>query len=113
MTADGADPGVCVVLVTAADRESAEELGEALVRERVAACVNVLGGATSIYRWEGAVERATEALLVIKTSSERADALVARIGELHPYDVPEALVLPVASGLPRYLRWVVEASGEP
>lgn len=111
MTRGASQPEVSVVLVTVPDRESAEELGEALVRERRAACVNVLEGVTSIYRWEGAVERATEALLVIKTASRRADALVERIEALHPYDVPEALVLPVGSGLPSYLRWVVESSG--
>lgn len=111
MTAEASARGVSVVLVTAPDREGAEALAERLVRERAAACVNVLGGVTSIYRWEGVVERATEALLVIKTASEHADALVERIEALHPYDVPEALVLPVGSGLPSYLRWVVESSG--
>jgi len=110
VTEGAPEPEVSVVLVTTPDRESAEELGETLVRERSAACVNVLGGVTSIYRWEGAVERATEALLVIKTATTSAHALVERIEALHPYDVPEALVLPVGSGLPSYLRWVVESS---
>jgi periplasmic divalent cation tolerance protein len=97
---------VRVVLMTAPDRATAETLGEALVRERLAACANVLPGVTSVFWWEGEVQRAEEALVVLKTPSERVDALVARARELHPYDVPELLALPVDAGLPAYLEWV-------
>jgi periplasmic divalent cation tolerance protein len=97
---------VRVVLMTAPDRATAESLGEALVRERLAACANVLPGITSWFWWEGELERAEEALVVLKTRAERVGELLARAAELHPYDVPELLALPVEAGLPAYLEWV-------
>jgi periplasmic divalent cation tolerance protein len=97
---------VRVVFMTAPDRATAERLGDALVRERLAACANVLPGVSSIYWWDGAVQRAEEVLVVLKTRAERVDALMARAHELHPYDVPELLALPVDAGLPAYVEWV-------
>jgi periplasmic divalent cation tolerance protein len=97
---------VRVVLMTAPDRATAEKLGEALVRERLAACANVLPGVTSLFWWEGELQRAEEALVVLKTPAEQVDALLARAVELHPYEVPELLALPVEAGLPAYLDWV-------
>jgi len=102
MTAAG---GALVVLVTAPEGE-ARELGRALVDERLAACVNVLPGVTSIYIWEGKREESIESLLVIKTPPERYAALERRVLELHPYSVPEVLALPVEAGAPDYIRWV-------
>jgi periplasmic divalent cation tolerance protein len=102
---EGAD-GVRVVLVTAPDAETARALGHAVVQERLAACVNLLSGVRSIYHWKGEVEEDSEVLLVIKTGAERCGALAARIVELHPYDVPEVLELPVDGGSPAYLEWV-------
>jgi periplasmic divalent cation tolerance protein len=99
---------VRVVLVTAPSTEVARTIARTLVDERLAACVNVLPPMTSIYRWQGAVEEAAEVQLLIKTVQERVPTLVARIQELHPHKVPEALVLPVEAGLPAYLAWVVE-----
>ena len=95
-----------VVLMTAPDGETATELAEALVRARLAACANVLPGIRSVYWWEGEVERATEVLVVLKTVAERVPELVERAVELHPYDVPEVLALPVDEGHGPYLRWV-------
>jgi periplasmic divalent cation tolerance protein len=95
-----------VVLMTAPDRETAEELAEALVGERLAACANVLPGITSIYWWEGAVEKASEVLVVLKTAPDRVEALVERAAEIHPYDVPEVIALPVREGHGPYLTWV-------
>ncbi len=92
--------------MTAPDPEVAAGIARTLVSERLAACGNVIPGLTSIYRWEGVVQEDPETLLVLKTPRERVAALIRRIGELHPYDVPEVLSLPVEEGLPAYLSWV-------
>jgi periplasmic divalent cation tolerance protein len=84
-------------------------LARTLVDERLVACVNVLPPMQSIYRWEGAVEQATEHQLVMKTTEERVEALKARLVALHPYEVPEVLVLPIADGAEPYLRWLTES----
>ena len=99
---------VRIVLSTAPDEETAAKIARALVEERLCACVNVLPKVRSIYRWEGKVEDASEVLCVVKTVAEKVAPLLARIGELHPYKVPEGVVLPVESGLPDYLAWVVD-----
>jgi periplasmic divalent cation tolerance protein len=97
-----------VVLMTAPDRATAESLAQSLVAERLAACANVVPGLASVYRWQGRVERADELLLILKTEVDRVPALIARAAELHPYDVPEVLALPVEAGLAAYLAWVRE-----
>ena len=98
-----------VVLVTAPSEAKALELGQRLVDERLAACVNVVPGVTSIFVWEGKREEVSEALLVIKTRAERYPALQQRVLELHPYSVPEVLALAVEAGAPAYLRWVQDS----
>jgi periplasmic divalent cation tolerance protein len=98
-----------VVLCTFPDLDQARQIGAALVERQVAACVNLLPGIESIYRWEGKVERAGEVLALIKTS--RYPDLESALRELHPYEVPEILALPVAAGLEAYLRWVGESCG--
>ncbi len=102
--------GAVVVLSTAGAREEAERIATTLVAERLAACVNLVEPLTSIYRWQGKVERATEVLLVMKTRRARVAALVARLRALHSYDVPEAIVLPIVAGAAPYLRWVMGES---
>ena len=97
---------VRIVLITAPDREVAAGLGRALVEERLAACANLVPQITSIYRWEGAVQEDSEVLMVVKTSAGRVAALTERVLALHPYEVPEVLVLPVESGAATYLDWV-------
>ena len=97
---------VRVVLMTAPDRETGERLGTSLVEERLATCANVLPSLTSIYWWEGRLERASEALVILKTVAERVPALRERAVGLHPYDVPEVLVLEVQEGHEPYLEWV-------
>lgn len=106
------DTDARVVLTTAPDRETAERLGRLLVAERLVACANVVDGITSIYRWEGDVERDPETLVIFKTTGERVDAVVGRVAELHPYDVPEVIALPVVGGHGPYLTWVRDASSE-
>src|SRR5512138_3591241 len=95
-----------VVLVTAPSPEKAAELARAVVEERLAACGNVVPGLRSIYRWEGKVQEDEEALLVLKTTRARFDALRDRVHALHPYDVPEVLALPVEAGSAAYLAWL-------
>lgn len=99
---------VRVVLLTAPDPDVAERLATSLVEARLAACANLVPGVSSIYRWEGEVERAGEVLLLLKTTEERLPELVERAAALHPYDVPEVLALPVGEGYAPYLRWVVD-----
>ena len=109
MTEGGGAPEVVVVLVTGPDVDGLRDLGRRVVEERIAACVNVLGGVDSIYRWQGRVEEDAEALAVLKTTRERADELQRRVIALHPYDEPEFLVLPVRGGAASYLAWVASS----
>ncbi len=95
-----------VVYCSCPDEASAGRLAEALVEERLAACVTRLPGATSVYRWEGSVQKDAEVLLIIKTTAGRLANLTARIEALHPYEVPEVIAVPVAGGSERYLSWV-------
>ena len=94
-----------VVLCTCAKEEEGLRIAETLVKERLAACVNLLPPVRSIYRWQGAIERATEALLIIKTSQPSLPALRDRIVQLHSYDTPELVALPVTDGLEKYMAW--------
>lgn len=103
--------GARVVLVTAPDAAAAEELVGTLVEEGVVACGNILPGIRSIYRWEGRVENSTEALVLFKTTVDGAARLAERVPALHPYDVPEVLVLPVEAGHRPYLDWIAESVG--
>ncbi len=95
-----------VVLVTAPSADAAAALARTLVEEELAACGNVVPAIRSIYRWEGKIHDDAEALLVLKTERRLVPALKARLPELHPYQVPELLVLPVEDGLVAYLEWV-------
>jgi len=99
-----------VVLVTAPDLKTARRLADALVGERLAACATAVPGARSTYRWKGKVERAREVVLIVKTRAALAKRVERRVRELHPYDVPEILAIPVASGEARYLRWIGEST---
>jgi periplasmic divalent cation tolerance protein len=102
---------IVLVLTTVATLEAAETIGRTLVEERLAACVNVLAPMISIYRWHGAVERDEERQLVIKTTRQQAAAVQARVAALHPYELPELLVVPVAGGGDAYLQWVKAETG--
>lgn len=107
------------VHVTAPDAATAARLARVLVDERLAACVQVLPGVTSTYRWEGVVETADEHLLLVKSTAERFEAIRERICSEHPYDVAEVLAVPVVAVDPRYAGWVstsvrpLEAGGAP
>jgi len=101
---------IAVVLVTAPSREVAESLVRTVVEERLAACGNIVPGVVSIYRWQDEVQRDEEVLVVFKVPADVTGRLMERVVELHPYDVPEVVVLPVADVLPAYAAWVL-ASG--
>ena len=97
---------VVVVLSTFPSQDVAAGVARTLVEERLAACVNIVPAVRSIYRWQSAIHDDTEALAIIKTTAERAAVMRARLVELHPYDVPEAIELPSAGGHAPYLAWV-------
>ena len=101
---------VLICFSTCPDADSAGRIATALVDERLAACVNVLPGVRSTYRWQGRLQQADEVLLVIKTTADRYPALQARLPELHPYELPELVAVEACSGLPAYLDWVAEGS---
>jgi periplasmic divalent cation tolerance protein len=100
-----------VVLSTVGGEEEAERIAQRLVEQGLAACVNVLPGVVSIYRWKGRVERDVERLLLIKTRAERFEALREAIVALHPYEVPEIVALPVTAGHRPYLDWLDASVG--
>lgn len=98
------------VYATFADEAEARRIARAVVEERLAACANIFP-CHSIYRWQGKVEEAAEAAAIFKTGADRAHALIERLAALHSYDVPAAVVWPVAEALPDYRQWVIETSG--
>ncbi|MFZ4790443.1 MAG: divalent-cation tolerance protein CutA [Candidatus Competibacteraceae bacterium] len=100
-----------VVYCTCPDQGVAERIAEAVVAERLAACVNLIPGVTSVYRWEGQLQRDAEWLLIIKTRSAVYPQLEARIRQLHPYQVPEIIALPIQAGSAAYLDWIAANTG--
>lgn len=101
-----------LVLTNLPDAISAKTLARHLVERRLAACVNILPGVHSVYRWQGALEEAEEVTLLVKTVASRYAGLEAAIRSRHPYDVPEIIALPVAAGLPQYLEWIAQETNE-
>lgn len=98
----------CVVLCSVPNEELGRTIARTLVDERLAACVNLVGKVLSLYRWQGEVCEEVESLLVVKTRRELFGALAARLGELHPYTVPEVIALPLVAGAAPYLAWLGE-----
>ncbi|MBS1213477.1 MAG: CutA1 divalent ion tolerance protein [Proteobacteria bacterium] len=96
----------CLVLSTCPEGEAAAALARCLVEERLAACVNVLPGLTSVYPWQGAIETGKETLLLIKTEKSLYPQLERRLRERHPYELPEIVAIPIERGLPDYLQWI-------
>ena len=95
-----------VVLVTVPSRQHAEQIADILVGERLAACINIVGPIHSVYRWEGAICRDDEQLLIIKTTEARYAELETRVCAVHPYEVPEIIAVPLAAGLAAYREWI-------
>lgn len=101
-----------VCLASCPDTAIATDIAETLVEERLAACINIVPGARSIYRWNGRVHTGDEVVLIIKTTDARLAGLTRRLQALHPFDVPELVALPVAGGLSAYLAWVDAATAD-
>ena len=97
--------------VTAKDAEEAHLIAKTVVEERLAACANILGGMESVYRWQGKVCEDKETALILKTSAERKTALIDRIRELHSYDCPCIVCLPITDGNPDFLKWIAAETG--
>jgi periplasmic divalent cation tolerance protein len=106
-------PETLLVFTHLPDKESALTLARALVERRLAACVNVLGAATSVYRWRQAVETAHEVPVLIKTRRPLYAEVEATIREIHSYELPEIIAVPIERGLPRYLEWVLAETSAP
>lgn len=102
-----------VILCACPDLATAERIAETLVVERLAACVNIVPGLISIYRWQSRIERASELLLLIKSREAVYALLETRLRELHPYEVPEIVALPIQAGLAEYLGWLADHTGAP
>ena len=100
------NPQARMVVTTAADAEEANRLGRMLVEEHLAACVTLVPTVRSIYWWQGEIESADECLMLLKTTEDRLEKLEARLRELHSYDTPEFLVLPIEAGSKAYLDWM-------
>jgi periplasmic divalent cation tolerance protein len=107
------DPSAVIVLTTLAEGADASMLARTLVAEQLAACVNILPVMTSVYRWQGRIEEEQERQVIIKTTRARLAALEARLQQIHPYEVPELLVLPISEGAAAYLQWLVENTQPP
>lgn len=108
---DGSEEPVVALLVTGPDGATLAAIGRALVEEGLAACMNVLPGVRSIYRWQGRVREDEEAIGIVKTIRVRVPEVTRRIGELHPYEVPEVLGLPAEGGSEAYAAWVRQSVG--
>ena len=102
---------IVTVYATFGSDEDARRISRACVSERLAACANILGPCHSIYRWQGTIEEASEVAALFKTRADMAEALIARIAELHSYDVPGAVVWPIAGALDDYHDWILEETG--
>lgn len=101
-----------VVLTTLPADADASSIARALVEARVAACVNILAPMTSVYRWDDGIQEDAERQILMKTTRTRLPALWQRLRELHPYDVPEFVALPILEGHDAYLRWIAESTGD-
>jgi periplasmic divalent cation tolerance protein len=102
--------GASVVLVTAASEEQAVSIARALIGERLAACVNIVGPIRSIYRWRGEVQDDREQLMIIKTRSSLVSKIERRVRQLHSYEVPEVIAVPIAGGSKPYLEWLRDSA---
>jgi periplasmic divalent cation tolerance protein len=104
--------GETVVFITAPGEDEAAGIAKTLVEEKLAACVNIIRNVRSIYRWQGKIQDDAEVLLIVKTQNSRFRALCERVKELHSYEVPEVISLPITQGSQDYLKWLIESTGE-
>ena len=109
----GSNPLYVSVHITTSSLEEGETIGATLVKERLAACVNIIGNVESVYLWEGRLEKSTEALMLAKTREDLVEKLIERVQELHSYEVPAVLVLPIIHGNEDYFKWMETELGKP
>ncbi|MFV2057836.1 MAG: divalent-cation tolerance protein CutA [Thiohalomonadales bacterium] len=102
------DTSFCLVLTTCPDKDSAHTVAHSLIEGRLAACVSILPPITSIYRWQGKIESNEELMLLIKTKNSQFSAIKEQILDVHPYELPEIISVPISNGLDQYLRWVAD-----
>lgn len=95
-----------MVLITAPDKDSAHQIAEMLVSHNLAACVNIVPGITSFYRWQGKIQNDDELLLIVKTRTDEFDRLSRTVAAMHPYDLPEIIAINITDGLRGYLKWI-------
>lgn len=100
-----------VVFITARDDDEAATLARVLVKERLAACVNIVRNVRSIYSWQGKIEDDSEVLMLVKTRHRLFESLYAKVKELHSYDLPEAIGIPITAGSEDYLKWIQDSTG--
>ena len=105
------EDGPIIVLITSPNTAEAKRIADALLGERLAACVSTLPGVSSRYRWQGRLEDATEVLLIVKSHRPLLDAIIKRVKAMHSYDVPEIIALPVVGGNEDYLKWLESETG--
>lgn len=105
--------GIASIYATFPSDEEARRIGRALVEERLAACVNILGQCQSIYRWQDRIEEAAEVAAIFKVTAGQAELALKRIAELHSYDVPAAVIWPIERSLPSYAEWILKEAGDP
>ncbi len=99
-----------VIFVTAANKQEAEKIASSLIRERLAACVNIIKNIHSLFWWEGKVDISKEVLLIVKTKRRLANKLIKKVKSLHSYKVPEIIALPIISGNKEYLKWINDST---
>jgi periplasmic divalent cation tolerance protein len=97
-----------MIYITAKDADEAEKIGNALVEERLVACVNIIAPVRSIYRWKGNIERESEAVLIAKTKDSLVEKVIARVKEMHSYECPCIEAIPIVNGNPAYLQWIMD-----
>jgi len=98
-----------IAFVTCASRKEANKIARSLVTDKLAACVNILGGVESVYRWQGKIDTSREVLLVIKSKKSKLTKLIGLVKARHSYQVPEIIALPIIAGEEKYLRWINES----
>ncbi len=98
-----------IIFITAADKKEARRIAQALIRDRLAACVNIIGEIESIFRWQGKVDRAKEALLIIKSRKEKMPEVIKLVKSMHSYELPEIISFPITAGFKPYLKWINES----
>lgn len=95
-----------IILCTCPNKKTAEDLAGHLISEKLAACVNIIAGITSVYEWQGKIESSQEQLLLIKSHADKYDVIESTIKTTHPYELPEIIAVPIERGLPEYLQWI-------